>query len=92
MHVDEWDRYAYAREAYRILKPGGRFVADNLNLLSDEGWQVFLAHCEVRPEKRPPHFSRFSTPQELETYFSRAGFLEIRQKPYGSVIVTVGIK
>ena len=32
MHLDEWDRYNYVVEAYRVLKPGGRVYVDNINL------------------------------------------------------------
>ena len=37
MHLDEWDRYNYVLEAYRVLRPGGRIYLDNFNLCSDEG-------------------------------------------------------
>src|SRR5262245_21563565 len=74
MHLDEWDRYSYVREAFRVLRPGGRFYVDNFNLCTDEGWKVFETHLAFAPADREPHISRASTPQELETYLRRAGF------------------
>jgi SAM-dependent methyltransferase len=74
MHLDEWDRYAYIREGMRVLKPGGRMLVDNVNLASDLGWKFFEEHCAMPPANRPANISKTSTPQELETYFTRAGF------------------
>jgi SAM-dependent methyltransferase len=92
MHLDEWERYGYIAEGFRILKPNGRMLVDNVNLLSDEGWVFFQDHCALLPSKRPPHASRTSTPQELETYFSRANFVDIRQENFGIWIITSGSK
>jgi ubiquinone/menaquinone biosynthesis C-methylase UbiE len=79
MHLDEWDRYAYVKEGLRVLKPGGRMLVDNVNLASDAGWKFFMEHCAVKPTDRPANISKTSTPQELEIYFSRAGFEGIQQ-------------
>lgn len=79
MHLDEWDRYGYILEALRVLKPGGRFYVDNINLMGNEGWAVFEAHRALMPNVRPAHMSKTSTPQELEVFFSRAGFANITQ-------------
>src|SRR5256884_1554567 len=57
--------------------PGGRVFIDGLSLCCDEGWQVFEAHRKAfSPLAGPPHITKASTPQELETYLRRAGFLE----------------
>lgn len=75
MHLDEWDRYNYMLEALRVLKPGGRFYCDNVNMADDLGWAMF---DEVRTKfpssERPTHSSKCSTVPEIETYFRRAGF------------------
>jgi SAM-dependent methyltransferase len=78
MHLDEWDRYRYVTEMFRVLRPGGRVFYDNLNLLSDEGWNVFLTHCRLDPLERPPNISKSSTPQELMQYARKAGFEDIK--------------
>jgi SAM-dependent methyltransferase len=92
MHLDEWERYGYVAEGMRVLRPGGRMYVDNFNLLSDDGWAVFERHRQMSPLNRPPHISKSSTPQELETYFRRAGFENIRQKQDGLWIATFGHK
>jgi ubiquinone/menaquinone biosynthesis C-methylase UbiE len=80
MHLDEWDRYNYVLEARRVLRPGGRVYIDNFSLRSDIGWKVFEQCREIPPHERPPHISKSSTPQELETYLKRAGFRDIGLK------------
>jgi ubiquinone/menaquinone biosynthesis C-methylase UbiE len=78
MHLESWDRYTYVLEAMRVLRPGGRIYVDNVNLCSDEGWQVFENHRNYyAPEQRPPHITQCSTPQEIETYLTRAGFTQV---------------
>lgn len=92
MHLEEWERYSYVAEGLRVLKPGGRMLVDNVNLLSDEGWAFFEKHRAIAPDSRPPHISKTSTPQELEAYFRRAGFSDIRQSEFSLWIVTHGRK
>lgn len=77
MHLDEWDRYRYVEEMFRVLKPRGRVYFDNFNLLSKEGWAFFLAQCRYDPIERPPNISKSSTPQELERYAVAAGFADV---------------
>lgn len=92
MHLDEFERYGYVAEGFRILKPGGRMLVDNVNLLSEPGWQFFLEHCAIPAHERPPQISRTSTPQELEAYFRHAGFVDIGQLDPDLWIVTFGRK
>lgn len=92
MHLDEWDRFGYVSEGFRVLRPGGRMLVDNVNLLSNDGWTFFEQHRAIRPSKRVPHLSRTSTPQELETYFQRAGFATIQHLTLAQWIVTYGRK
>ncbi|HWA10188.1 MAG TPA: class I SAM-dependent methyltransferase [Opitutaceae bacterium] len=77
MHLEEWDRYSYVREALRVLKPGGRFYCDNMNIASDEGWAVFEEGWRLVRSDRPPQISKFSSVPEFETYLQRAGYIDI---------------
>jgi len=92
MHLDEWERYNYVAEGFRILKPGGRMIVDNISLATDAGWEIFLAHSKIAPSERPPSISKMSTPQELAIYFSRAGFQMINQAELGPMTITYGHK
>lgn len=78
MHLEAWDRYSYVLEAFRVLRPNGRIYVDNINLCSDGGWKVFETHRAFSPESRPSHMTQNSTPQEMETYLTRAGFSDVR--------------
>lgn len=92
MHLEEWDRFRYVEEAFRVLAPGGRFYADNFSLAHPHGWQIFLEHARIPPADRPPHISKSSTPEELRIYFARAGFQNIQQRECGPWIETWGTR
>jgi ubiquinone/menaquinone biosynthesis C-methylase UbiE len=92
MHLDEWERFTYVLEAYRVLRPGGRVFIDNFNLCSDEGWRVFEHHLAIPPNERLPHISKSSTPQEIETYLCRAGFRSVMLEQTGTWVRGWGIK
>ncbi len=92
MHLQEWDRYAYVREAYRVLKPGGRFFCDNANLESAAGWEVFLASAAIPPDQRPLHISRCSTAPELTRYLAKAGFQQVQTICPGVWVIAWGVK
>jgi len=78
MHLEPWDRYNYILEGFRVLRPGGRIYVDNISLCTDGGWKVFETHRAFSPTNRPPAITQNSTPQEIETYLSRAGFDDVR--------------
>lgn len=93
MHLEEWDRYNYVREGWRVLKPGGRMLIDNFNLLSAEGWDFFeKQRSDYHPTQRPPHIARSSTPQEMQAYLERAGFENIHQRLQGQWVIAFGKK
>jgi len=92
MHIDEWERFGYIKEGFRVLKPGGRMLVDNVDLTSDKGWIFFEEVCKVPPQERPAQISKISTPQELGTYFRRAGFDNIGQSQADVWIYTYGKK
>jgi ubiquinone/menaquinone biosynthesis C-methylase UbiE len=74
MHLDEWDRYHYINEAYRVLKSTGRAYFDNFNLQSKEGWKTFMDHKQIPSDMRPAHISKSSTQNEFEAYFNNSEF------------------
>jgi SAM-dependent methyltransferase len=88
MHLEEWDRYRYVCEAFRVLRPGGRVYYDNFNLLSAEGWALFEESSRLDVAMRPPNVSKSSTPEELRCYAERAGFEGIGIDT-GGIFVTI---
>jgi SAM-dependent methyltransferase len=90
MHLYEWDRYTYVKEAFRTLRPGGRCFFDNVSLSSAPGWEMFEAGRAYPLERRPAHLSMCSTREELETYLKRAGFaaIHIHEFPNGRIAAT----
>ena len=92
MHLDEWDRFRYVREMFRVLKPGGRFYVDNYNLLSEEGWSFFLEMSAIDPLDRPANISKSSTPQELRAFAERAGFAEVVVRPAALFVAVTATK
>jgi SAM-dependent methyltransferase len=92
MHLESWDRYNYIAEAFRVLRPRGRIYVDNINLCSDGGWKVFETHRAFSPTNRPPHMTQNSTPQEIETYLTRAGFSKVRIRTEDDWVRASGIK
>jgi ubiquinone/menaquinone biosynthesis C-methylase UbiE len=92
MHLDEWDRYHYILETYRVLKPNGRLYFDNFNLNSEQGWQTFLDHKQIPIHSRPPHISKSSTINEFEAYLANTSFIEQKVVEDGQWVVGFGKK
>jgi SAM-dependent methyltransferase len=92
MHLDEWDRFHYVREALRVLRPGGRCYFDNINLAGDQGWSVFSEMAQLDPAARPANISKTSTAEELGIYLDRAGFKDVQTFPGTLYVATTGTK
>jgi ubiquinone/menaquinone biosynthesis C-methylase UbiE len=92
MHLESWDRYNYILEAFRVLRPNGRIYVDNINLCSEGVWKVFESHLAMSSTNRPPHMTQNSTPQEIETYLKRAGFLDVQIRTNDDWIRASGVK
>jgi hypothetical protein len=61
---------------------------DSFSLLSEDGWALFEQMASLPPAERPPHISKASTPQELQTFVEKAGFEAIRVRG-GRLFVTI---
>lgn len=92
-HLDEKDRWRYAQDAFRVLRPGGRIFIDNLDLESDAAWKGFAEGAAVAQQlERPPYDPRPSTAAELSTYVKRAGFAQVQAHRRPPLVVVTGIK
>ncbi len=79
MHLEEWDRYNYVLEAMRVLKPGGRFYCDNVDIASEAGWAVFEESRKTfAPKERPAQISKCSSQPELQAFLKQAGFADVK--------------
>ena len=90
MHLDEWDRYHYITEAYRVLKSKGRAYFDNFNLQSKEGWKTFIDHKKIPSHSRPAHISKSSTQNEFQAYFENSAFDTFKITSDGQWVVGIG--
>ncbi len=88
MHLDEWDRYRYVTEFFRVLKPGGAVYFDNFDLRSPDGWKLFTDMAALDVAMRPPNVSKASTEPELTWYAERAGFVDVTSST-GTLWLTV---
>ena len=92
MHLDEWDRFRYVKDALRVLRPGGRAFFDNYSLLGEAGWRFFEETSCLDVAVRPPNVSRASTPQELRCYMDRAGYVDVRVEEGDLFATAIGYK
>ncbi|MCA9322482.1 MAG: class I SAM-dependent methyltransferase [Planctomycetes bacterium] len=99
IHLDREDCFNYMREAFRVLRPGGRVYFQFFNLLHDEGFKIFdwVARNTVSPAGKIRGRVHQLPAPEVRCYTERAGFvvddgashLELRQQAFDYPIPTV---
>jgi SAM-dependent methyltransferase len=67
------DTRAFAREVFRVLRPGGRFVLTNIDPWAMEGWALY----RYFPEARALDARDFLPPADLAGLLGAAGFTGI---------------
>jgi SAM-dependent methyltransferase len=93
IHLDEMDRWQYAQEAFRVLRPSGRIFMDIIDIESEAGWGMFARDAvRYKDLERPPYMPRFSNSPELTVYLQRAGFVGIQAHPRSPLVIVTGLK
>lgn len=94
MHLDKMDMFTYMREAFRVLKIGGRAYFDTYNLLAPDGWREFVKTLQLYPYgTRVGHLSQFSCPEEMTKFMEEAGFDSVHiDGSNPQLVVALGVK
>lgn len=75
-----FERFELICQARRVLRPSGRIIVDAVNVLSDAGWNEFVAASRGESGLTG---SVPLAPSELLNYFKRAGFNSLRYEEEG---------
>ena len=63
-----------------------------MNLLGSDAWEIFLRLARLPPRHRPSNACAAATPEELETYFLRAGFTDVRSRHDALLVECTGAR
>jgi SAM-dependent methyltransferase len=92
-HLDQMDRCRYIQDAFRVLRPSGRFYVDNTDLESDAGWAAFAnGVATLQNFERAPYQPTLATEAELTAYAKRAGFVNIHAHHRSPLVILTAIK
>jgi SAM-dependent methyltransferase len=93
VHLDPVERWRYAADAFRVLRPSGRLYFDTVALNSPSGWAMMENNVRQRDAGiYAPYAPVPSTADEFLAYFERAGFSQIDVRIADSLLIAVGSK